>query len=338
MNKKNKKILYLITKSNWGGAQYYVYTLAVAAARDGAEVAVAFGGTGEAGAETGLLARRLEEAGIRTIVIHSFMRDISLTRDVRALFELTRLMQRERFDVVHVNSSKAAGLGVLAARLSGVRRIIFTAHGWPFWEQRSSLARMLMFFFSWLTALLAARVIVVSEYDRAVTAHMWGVKHKVIRIYNGIDFNTKLGSGDIIRDAFPAGVRITGTIGETNKNKNQITLIEEARQNTNMYVAIVGIDGDERPNLERAITSYGLEERVKLFGYIPWQEVLRGFDEFALPSIKEGLPTVLIEARFAGLPIRANRSIGGVAEILDAPDISVFSQEHMCAETFALYE
>ncbi len=333
-----KKILYVITKSNWGGAQYYVYTLAVAAARAGNDVAVAFGGTGEAGAETGLLAERLKETNIRTIVIRSFMRDISFTRDIRALFELVQLMRSERPNVVHLNSSKAAGLGALAARIAGMKHIIFTAHGWPFWEQRSSLARALMYFFSWLTALLATKVVVVSNYDQIVATSMPGIAHKTVRIYNGIDFSTKLGTGEIIRDAFPRGARITGTIGETNKNKNQIVLVEAARRDPHMHVAIVGVDGDERPNLESAIASYGLGERVKLFGFIPWQEAIPGFDEFVLPSRKEGLPTVLIEARFAGLPISANRSIGGIAEILDAPDISIFSQEHMLKETFALYD
>ena len=334
---QKKKILYVITKSNWGGAQYYVYTLAVAAAERGADVKVAFGGTGEAGAGVGLLAERLRAAGIRTITIHSFMRDISLTRDIRALLELWRLMREEKPDVVHLNSSKAGGLGALAARCAGVKRIIFTAHGWPFWEQRTPLARVLMYFFSWLTALFATRVAVVSNYDQRVAARMIGVAHKTVRIYNGIDFGTTLGTGDIIRRAFRKDAHITGTIGETNKNKNHIALIEEARQDPNLYVAIVGVDGDEKPNLVKAIEEYELGERGKLFGFVPWQEALPGFDEFALPSRKEGLPTALIEARFAGLPISANRAIGGIAEIIDAPDISIFSCDHMIEETFALY-
>ena len=52
-------------------------------------------------------------------------------------------------------------------------------------------------------------------------------------------------------------------------------------------------------------------------------EVLRGFDVFVLPSIKEGLPYVLLEAKVAGfllLPI----VWGGVGEILDAKDMNEF--------------
>ncbi len=332
-----KKILYIITKSNWGGAQYYVYTLATEAARAGGNVTVALGGTGESSAETGLLAQRLHDAGIRTVVIPSFMRDISFARDYRALRELITLIRAEKPDIVHANSSKAGGLGALAARIAGVPCVIFTAHGWPFWEPRSLLSRALMYLFSWLTAILATRVIVVSNYDHRVASAMPGIAHKTIRIYNGIDLSTPLGTGERIRSAFPKGAFITGTIGETNRNKNQIALVEEARDNPDRYVAIVGVDGDERAHLEERIRAWSLTDRVKLFGYLPWTEALRGFDEFALPSLKEGLPTVLIEARLAGLPIRANRAVGGIAEILDAPDLSIFSREHMVGETFALY-
>jgi len=153
-------------------------------------------------------------------------------------------------------------------------------------------------------------------------------------IYNGIAPLT-LGSGEKIRNAFPNGVAITGTIGELNKNKNQQALIEQAKNNPNMYVAIVG-EGEKRGALEAKIKKYNLGDRVKLFGFIPASEVLRGFDVFALPSKKEGLPYVLLEAKMAGLPIVANR-VGGVGEIEDK-DLKEFSLDKMIRETISLYQ
>jgi glycosyltransferase involved in cell wall biosynthesis len=255
-----------------------------------------------------------------------------------------RVLKQERPDIFHINSSKMGGTGTFAVRLMNAywslsggphrTRAIFTAHGWPFWEPRHVITKSLIAFFSWLTALFAHKVITVSNYDLKVATQMPFVGHKAVRIYNGIDFNTQFGSGEEIRAAFPAHAIITGTVGELNKNKNQIALIEEARHNSEMCVAIVG-EGELRHFLEQKIAEYGLAERVKLFGYRPRETVLKGFDLFALPSLKEGLPYVLIEAKLAGLPIKANR-VGGVSEILDQ-DLSLFSLEHMYKETFAVY-
>lgn len=327
-NLSRKKLLFVITKSNWGGAQRYVYDLATALPKDEFDVSVAFG-------QPGLLTERLRAARIATYPIASLQRDVSAVADVRSFLELLRLFRAGKFDIVHLNSSKAAGVGAFAARLAGVPRIIFTAHGWPFWEQRNPVSRALIYFFSWLTALFSHKIIVVSDYDLRVARRMPFVAHKTIRIYNGIDPHMPFGSGDGIRNSFPKGVRITGTIGELNENKNQMALIEQARQDPSMYVAIVG-DGENRPYLKEKIEAYGLETRVKLFGFMSASDVLRGFDVFAFPSIKEGLPYVLLEARVAGLPIVANR-VGGVGEILDAKDMSDFSLARMLEKTIALY-
>jgi glycosyltransferase involved in cell wall biosynthesis len=320
------KVLYIITKANWGGAQRYVYDLATAAKARGFDVAVAHGGEGE-------MARRLSAAGIRTIPIVALGRDVS-GGDFAAYRNLARIMRAEHPDVVHLNSSKAGALGALAARIACVPNIIFTAHGWPFNERRSALSRAAIWLASWMTALLSHKIIAVSDSELRAARRMPFCARKAVRIYNGIDLNMHFGDGDIIRNAFPSGVKITGTVGELTKNKNQITLIEQARRNPDMYVAIVG-EGELRPMLERKINEYGLKDRVKLFGFMPAANVLKGFDTFALRSIKEGLGYVLLEARTAGLSIVADR-VGGVSEALDKP-LEEFSLEKMLKETLTLY-
>ncbi|MBU6214280.1 glycosyltransferase [Patescibacteria group bacterium] len=325
---RDKKILLVITKSNWGGAQRYVYDLATALSRKECTVGVAFG-------QPGRLAEELERAGMTTYPIRSLQRDISLAADVRSFFELLCLFRIQKPDVVHVNSSKAAGVGALAARIVRVPRIIFTVHGWPFMEKRNPVWRAFAYLGSWISALLAHTVIVVSKNDLRIGKRLPFCVRKMRLIYNGVDLNPQLDSGERIRSAFPRGARITGSIGELTHNKNQIALIEQARADPLLHLAIVG-EGEERAHLEAKIKAYGLENRVKLFGFLPANEVLRGFDVFALPSLKEGLPYVLLEARAAGLPIVANR-VGGVGEILDAKDMGDFSLERMVRETIKLY-
>lgn len=322
-----KEILYVITKSNWGGAQRYVYDLATNLPKNAFEVSVALGGGG-------VLAEKLRSANIMIYHNPSLERDVSLIKDFRSFVQLYSLFRKIRPDVVHLNSSKAAGLGALAARLAGVKKIIFTVHGWPFLESRNFFSRAMIWLLSWVTAVLSHAVIVVSEHDRARAQKMLFVGKKTVRIYNGVDVHMQFGSGEKIRAAFPAGAHITGTIGELTRNKNQIALVEEARKKPDMYVALVG-EGEDRAMLEQRIREYGLQERVKLFGYLPAADVLKGFDVFALPSLKEGLPYVLLEAKLAGLSIEAN-PVGGVPDIL-TNDIGEFSLEKMLGETVALY-
>lgn len=314
-----KKVLFVITKSNWGGAQRYVFDLATHLPKERFEVAVALGGAGT-------LKEKLEAAGVHTVFVGSLQRDVSILKEFKVLRELVRIFKTERPDMVHLNSSKAGGIGAVAARLAGIKNIIFTVHGLPEDEPRGALSRLLIKAATRLTFALCDTVITVSKDNHE------RVRSSVL-IYNGIA-PMQFGSGEIIRKAFPAGAKITGTVGELNKNKNQIALVEQARQNPSLHVAIVG-EGELRGFLEAKIKEYGLEQRVKLFGFMPASEVLKGFDTFALPSLKEGLPYVLFEAKLAGLPIEANR-VGGIGEILDKP-LSDFSLERMVEQTVATY-
>jgi len=86
------KVLFLITKSNWGGAQRYVFDLATNLNSDQYEVVVALGGDGE-------LIPKLAEAGIGTINIPGLTRDISIIQELKAMFAIASIIRKERPDV-----------------------------------------------------------------------------------------------------------------------------------------------------------------------------------------------------------------------------------------------
>ena len=103
MQSNKKRILYIITKSNFGGAQRNVFELATGRSRDKYDILVAFGGHG-------LLSEKLEKAGIKTRTIKNFERDIHFIKEIRAGIELFYIMREFNPDVVHLHSSKAGGL------------------------------------------------------------------------------------------------------------------------------------------------------------------------------------------------------------------------------------
>ncbi|MBI5045506.1 MAG: glycosyltransferase, partial [Candidatus Niyogibacteria bacterium] len=306
-----KKVLFIITKSNWGGAQRNVYDLATNLPSDFFEPVVALGGNGE-------LKEKLEHAGIQTIALPRLGRDINMVDDIAVFFLLISLFKKEQPDVVHLHSSKVGGLGTLAARLAGVKKIVFTAHGWAFNEPRFFLTRAAIWIASWFTALFAHRVIVITKKEYAQTLSMPFVSaDKVSYIPNGIgeiDFLQREKAREEILSAFttkpPSEAIWIGTISELTKNKGLAYAIDAIAQLSRRegrpfakepsfakFIFVIIGEGEERKALEKQIADNNLSDTVFLVGRKKdAKTLLKAFDIFTLTSLKEGLPYALLEA------------------------------------------
>ena len=334
-----KKILYIITKSNFGGAQRYVFDLATSLPENEFEPIVALGGSGESKAKPGLLYNKLEESGIRTILVKNFMRDISFFKEPLVFFELYKIIKREKPDVVHLNSSKAGGVGALACRLVtlfsflGARtdrlepKIIFTAHGWAFKESRKNYQRLIIYFLSWFTVYLSHKTIVVSE-DDLVRAPKFLTSNRLILIHNGISPITYRDRDDARKIIFGEAIisernLAIGTIAELHPNKGlryALEAISEIKKQKaeNDHPIIFGIigEGEQRQKLENEVKKLALQNFVFFTGYKNNAgELLSAFDIFLLPSLKEGLPYTILEAGSVGLPVVAT-NVGGAKDVI----------------------
>ena len=147
-----KKILYAVTKSNFGGAQRYVFELAEAAKNKNYEVHVACGGSGQ-------LIQKLNGIHIPVHPLDYAKRDVDIVNEVKTLYALYKIIKKIQPDVVHLNSPKLGGLGSVVARIAGVSRIIYTNHGWPFMEERPLWQTVLIKFFSWSSIMYSALII-----------------------------------------------------------------------------------------------------------------------------------------------------------------------------------
>ena len=328
---RKKKILYAITKSNWGGAQRYLFDLATNLNPETVDVIVALGGAGE-------LKKRLETNNIRCISLKKLERDINIFKEISLFFTLLSLYRRERPDIIHLNSSKIGGVGSLAGRIYNLlshrpAKIIFTAHGWAFEEHRNKLAKTIIWIVSWITVVCSHKTIGVSKHQKK--PRMPWVSHKIVTIHNGIEPATYMRKEDArkkIIENIPAlsayartfllnpDTHWIGTIGELHPNKgfpyalHAINALTATLQNI-AYI-IIG-DGEQRDSILQYIQSKNLHDHVFLVGYIPHAEnYVQAFDIFLLPSIKEGFPYVLLESAHARIPIIAT-AIGGIPEIIE---------------------
>jgi len=324
MSQERKKILYIITKSVWGGGATYVYDLANNMDPDDFSVSVAAGGQD-------VLAQKIEEKDIPYFKIKNFQRTINPLKDIFAIFEIISLIKKIKPDIIHVNSSKAGGVVGLSSwlykRFTGHQpRLIFTAHGWAFAEDRSRWQKGLIKIFSKITCLFYDKIICVSQYDfKLAIKNNITEGSKLVMIHNGIDpdsisfLSREQAQQKLIGRPSPL---VIGTIAEWTKNKGLEYLLEALskinQSNPDKKLDVVLIGSGENPDEEkmrRLIKQYQLEN-VHLVPYIDKAvNYLKGFDIFVLPSLKEGLPYSILEAMAAKLPIIAT-NVGGIPEAL----------------------
>ena len=314
-----KKILYVITKANWGGAQRYVFDLAVATKAAGFEPTVAYGVSGE-------LVTRLETAGITTAQLANMGRNIKILDEFRSFWSLFGMLRRDHPDILHVNSSKAGGLGALAGRLARIKNIVFTAHGWAFNEDRPWWHYPLVWLGHYATVLLAHRTIAVSRAGLRSAQNMPFVSRRLSLVPLGIgepSFLPREDAREKLAERMDVAVEEMlwiGVLAELTWNKGVHHLVravgELKRKGIKCIVCVLG-EGEERKFLETLIEEQGLGQEVRLPGFVAdGRQYLRAFDIFVLSSHTEALSYALIEAGYAGLPVVAT-NVGGIPEVID---------------------
>ncbi len=270
--------------------------------------------------------RRLEEAGVPYRLLKSLTREVNPVQDLKVLASLTKIFRREQPDVVHTHTSKAGGLGRIAAQLAGVRTVVHTPHGHVFYGHFGRLAswaflqveRLLARRTTWLIALTEA------ERDEHLDRHV-GVAERFAVAPSGIDLDRyralvgvtgRRPSGlDIPPDAV-----VIGSVGWLTTVKGPRYLIEAVATlkptHPRLHLVLVG-SGDLRDELGALARTLGIGKSVTFAGQrqdVP--DCLAAMDVFVLPSLNEGMGRALVEAMAAGRPVVATR-VGGIPAIIE---------------------
>lgn len=227
--------------------------------------------------------------------------------DVGAFRRLRRIVTQNAYDVVYTTLNDANmftrfALVGLPSRL--VRREANLLAKKPLWQ------RILDVLFDWRTQ----AIIAVSQQiaDELVRLMPWK-RASVYVLRNAVSLGRRV---DVTRES-PAIV----CVGSLTPKKNHAVLIEaviRARtQGIPIRLDIIG-EGAERPQLEALIRAKGAGEYIRLVGELSHDKVLVAYAHaqiFALPSLWEGSPNVLLEAMAHGLPVIAS-DIPSIREIV----------------------
>jgi glycosyltransferase involved in cell wall biosynthesis len=308
------KLLVIITKPNWGGAQKYVYDIATAKlVQENYEVLVAVGAKGE-------LTDRLKASSIEVRVLKQLANSINFFKLFRSVLELLLVITKNKPDIVHTNSS-FAGIAVSTACFLLGKKSVFTVHGWPFNEKRTTQQKFLLRSAMFFVMLLHTKVICVSRTAFSQFPGFLKTRRKAKVVHNGISKTAQRSFSEVTPGYKKSGTNFV-TIAELHTSKNHLLVLDafdvlpkEVISKHNVTYHIIG-EGSERKAIEKRIALSPYKDRIHLYGAIPnASQYLASFDIFVLGSITEGLGYVLLEAGLASIPVIATR-VGGVPEVI----------------------
>jgi len=300
---QKKRIFYLITRSEPGGAQSHVLEL-LKGFNDQYELILASG-------EEGFLLEEARSLGIRIYLIENLQRNLSPGNDYKAYKEIVSVLKESRPDLVHCHSSKAGILGRLAAHSLGIKTV-FTAHGWSFAEGTPLSRKLIGLLPERLLAYWTDYIITVSDTDRDLAIrYRISRPEKIITIHNGIADQPL---SKVNKDSAKPVTLIM--VARFAAPKYYAQLIDAAATiKANFRLRLVG-DGPLLEPMKKRAEELNLSDIVEFLGSRDdVDDLLADSDVFILVTDWEGFPISILEAMRAGLPVIAC-DVGGVHEAI----------------------
>jgi len=238
-----------------------------------------------------------------------------------ALLRLVRLLRREKVAVLHAHCFDPTLIGLVAARLAGVR-IVFTRHHSDHnirigarWHTRID---------AWC-ARHADHVIAVSEATRRIMVEIEKVPSSQITvIYNGMDSlpnPTPEGVERVRRELGLLDKKVCLMMARLHEEKGHRFLFDSIREIQSRVGPVVFLfagDGPHRRQLEEYVIARGLQNEVRFLGRRDdVSDLIAASSVVVLPSLAESFGFTLLEAMSLGRPV-VGSTTGGIPEVVAA--------------------
>jgi glycosyltransferase involved in cell wall biosynthesis len=309
--------LLFVVAEDWYFCSHRLH-IALAARDAGFDVVVATRVRAEGGD-----AARITAAGLRLHPIGMSRGRLNPWRELLSVLELLRVYRRERPDLVHHVAVKPVIYGSLAARLAGVPRVVNALAGLGFLFSSISLkARLLRPLATLAYRLLLGGpkqvLILQNADDRELFVRRGLVSAAATRLIRGSGVDT---------DRYaprpePDGPPLVALPARLLRDKGVAEFVAAARLlKTGGVAARFALIGDVDPENPASIgreqlAAWQAEGVVEVWGHRDdMPEVLAGCALVCLPSYREGLPKILLEAASCGRAIVAT-DVPGCREIV----------------------
>lgn len=295
-----KRILHVIAGLHYGGTERYVVALMREAVRRGYRFDFLVWSREDDG-----YSREVESMGARIFRIPSRrnpLRHATALRDFMA-------SHAGDYDAVHMSAGSLTNIAPLVyAAKAGIPLRLMHIHSV---SCRGIHNRLLHHVNRRRIGRYAGALLACSE-----AAREWGYGGtpdygRSLVVPNGIDvkeFRFDMESRRAVRAEYGFGdTYVFGIVGRISEEKNHRFLTEAFagyRRSGGKGVLLVTGDGPGRVALEREAARLGLGEAIRFAGYRKdMGRIYSAVDALVMPSRFEGMPTVMLEARAAGLPI-----------------------------------
>lgn len=251
----------------------------------------------------------VEKLGIEVVLLPQKQSGV----DYLSFLKVAKLLREKKIDVIHTHNTQPLIDGTLGALLAGVKTIVHTDHSREFPDKRRYM------FAEWLLSHFVYKMVGVSKpTSRDLVTYERISPRKVVTVLNGIDGSNFSVTVDKQKKRRELGITGEGpVIGlgvRLSEEKGVAYLLrampEIIKRYPDINLVIAGKGASEK-DLKREAADLGIEKNTLFIGpRLDMPEVLKILDLYVLPSLREGLPTILLEAMAAGCPIVAT-DVGG---------------------------
>ena len=291
---QKQTICFFNSTPAWGGGEKWHFEFSSSLYRSEHSI-VLFAGNG------GELRKRVVEAGIPsygiTVTNWSFLNPVKILR-------IARILKKEGARLIIMNLSADMKLAGIAAKIAGVKRIIYR-RGSAIPIKNTSINRFL--FRRILDEILAnsheTKRTLLKNNPRLIDSS------KIRVIYNGVKFDQFEAKGKNPCYQREEGEVVLGNAGRLEKQKAQEYLVDLAvelkKRNQNFKIIIAG-NGRLESQLREYAHSSGVADRIVFLGFIKdMSSFMDSIDIFVLTSRWEGFGYVIVEAMAKAKPVVA---------------------------------
>jgi glycosyltransferase involved in cell wall biosynthesis len=268
-------------------------------------------------------AKRIEDEGFKLLPLRLSRSNWHPLQEILAVLELIRLYRGERPDLVHHVALKPILYGSFAARVTKVKAVVnaFPGLGYTFigdGKQKGVLRSIIGKALQWVLGLSNSRAVFQNEDDAAELVKAGVVSWEQISIIRGVGVNTKIFAPPTRK---PEGSLVV-LAGRLLWDKGIEEFVKAARllkaNGIESRFVLVGMVDRHNPAAipEAQLRTWEAEGAIEWWGHREdMPSILGSADIVVLPSYREGLPKVLLEAAACARPVVAT-DVPGCREIV----------------------